>query len=61
VHNKELRDFYSSLSIMRIIKSGWMKWVGHVARMGGKRSAYRCLVRKPGGKSHEEDQDIVDR
>jgi hypothetical protein len=34
LHNKELRDLYSSLSIIRIIKSRRMKWAGHVARMG---------------------------
>jgi hypothetical protein len=34
LHNEELRDLYSSSSIIRIIKSGMMKRVGHVARMG---------------------------
>jgi hypothetical protein len=33
LHNEELRDLYSSPSIIRIIKSRRMKWVGHVARM----------------------------
>jgi hypothetical protein len=37
VHNRELRDFYSSSSIIEIIKSGMMRWVGHVALMGEKR------------------------
>jgi hypothetical protein len=44
---KELRDFYSSPSIIRIIKSRRMRWAGHVARMGEKRNAYRLLVGKP--------------
>jgi hypothetical protein len=43
-------DLYSSPSIFRIIKSRRMRWVGHVARMGEKRNAYRLLVRKPEGK-----------
>jgi hypothetical protein len=34
VHNEELRDFYSSPSIIRIINSRRMRWAGHVARMG---------------------------
>jgi hypothetical protein len=33
-HNKELRDLYSSPSIIRIIKSRRMRWACHVARMG---------------------------
>jgi hypothetical protein len=44
LHNEELRDLYSSPSIIRIIKSRRMRWVGHVARMGKKRSVYRLLV-----------------
>jgi hypothetical protein len=34
-HNEEICNFYSSLSIIRIIKSRRMRWVGHVARRGG--------------------------
>jgi hypothetical protein len=50
LHNEELRDLYSSPSIIRISKSRRMRWVGHVARMGEKRNAYRLLVGKPEGK-----------
>jgi hypothetical protein len=50
LHNEELRDLYSSPSIIRIMKSRRMRWVGHVARMGEKRSAYRLLVGKSEGK-----------
>jgi hypothetical protein len=45
-----LHNLYSSPSIIRIIKSRRMRWVGHVARMGEKRNAYRILVGKPEGK-----------
>jgi hypothetical protein len=48
--NEELRDLYSSPSIIRIIKSKRMRWAGHVARMGEKRNAYKLLVGKPEGK-----------
>jgi hypothetical protein len=35
LHNEELHDFYSSPSIIRIIRLRMMRWAGHVARMGG--------------------------
>jgi hypothetical protein len=34
LHNGELNDLYSSPTIVRVIKSRRMRWVGHVARMG---------------------------
>jgi hypothetical protein len=50
LHNEELRDLYSSPSIIRIIKARKMRSAGHVARMGDKRNAYRLLVGKPEGR-----------
>jgi hypothetical protein len=50
LHNEELRDLYSSPSIIGIIKSIRMRWAGHVARMREKRNAYRLLVGKVRGK-----------
>jgi hypothetical protein len=50
LYNEELHDLYSSPSIIRIIKTRRMRWVGHVARMGEKRNAYRLLVGKPEGR-----------
>jgi hypothetical protein len=47
LHNEELRDLYSSPSIIRIMKTRRMRWAGHVAQMGEKRNAYRLLVGKP--------------
>jgi hypothetical protein len=38
LHNEELRDLYSSPSIIRIIKTRRMKWADHVARMGRRRT-----------------------
>jgi hypothetical protein len=49
LHNEELRDLYSSPSVIRIIKSR-RRWAGHVARRGEKRNAYRLLVGKPEGR-----------
>jgi hypothetical protein len=44
LHSEELRDLYSSPSIIRIIKSRMMRWAGHVARMWEEIKAYRSLV-----------------
>ena len=35
---------------MRVIKSGRMRWAGHVACMGEDRGVYRVLVGKPEGR-----------
>jgi hypothetical protein len=37
LHNEELRDLYSSPSIIRIMKSRKMRWAGNVAGMGETR------------------------
>jgi uncharacterized protein YbdZ (MbtH family) len=50
LHNEELRDLYSSLCRIGMIKSRKMRWAGHVARMGEKQNAYRLLIGKPEGK-----------
>jgi hypothetical protein len=49
LHNEELRDLCSSPIIIRIMKSRWMRWAWHIARMGEKRNVCRLLV-KPEGK-----------
>jgi len=38
-----------------------MRWVGHVARMGVMRNAYRVLVRKPEGKRPETSCRLDER
>jgi hypothetical protein len=50
LRNEELHNLHSSPSIIRMIKSRRMRWAGHVARMGARRSAYRILVGKPEGR-----------
>jgi hypothetical protein len=49
-YNEELHNFYTSTSIIRIVKSRRMWWAGHVARIGEKRNVYRLVVGKPEGK-----------
>jgi hypothetical protein len=56
---KQLGISRAVLSSMELVtKSKRMRWVGHVARMGEKRNAYRVLVGKPERKGHWEDQDV---
>jgi hypothetical protein len=50
LHNEELRDLYSSPSIIKMIKSRRMRWAAHVVRMEEERNAYRLLVGNPEGK-----------
>jgi hypothetical protein len=50
LHNEELRNLYSSPSIIRLIKSRRMRWAGYVARTGEERNAYRILEEEPVGK-----------
>jgi hypothetical protein len=35
LHNDELHSLYSSLNIVRVIKSRRLRWTGHVAHLGG--------------------------
>ena len=49
LHNEELNNLYSSLNIVRVIKSR-IRWAGHVARMEEKRGVHRDLLRKTEGK-----------
>jgi hypothetical protein len=51
LHNKELRDLYSSPSKIRIIRAKRMRWEGLVTLMGEKRNAYRSMVVNPEIKS----------
>jgi len=50
LHNEELHILYTSLNIIRVIKSRRTRWAGHVARIGDMRNAYSILVVKPEGK-----------
>jgi hypothetical protein len=50
LQNEELRDLFSSPSIIGIMKLRRMRWAGHVARMGEKMNTYRLLVGKPEGR-----------
>jgi hypothetical protein len=49
LNNGELNELYSSLEIVRVIKSRRSRWAGHVTRMGEKTGVYRVLVGKSEG------------
>jgi hypothetical protein len=44
LYNEELRNLYSSPSIIRMNKSSRMWWAGNIAGMGEKRITYNLLV-----------------
>jgi len=50
LHNEELHNLYSSLNIVRMIKSRRARWTGYVAHMGEMKNAYKILDGKPEGK-----------
>ena len=50
LRNEALSDMYSTLNIIRVIKSRGMRWTGHVSRMGREEVYTRFLVGKHEGK-----------
>jgi hypothetical protein len=50
LHNDELHSLYSSLNIVRVIKSRRMRWAGHVVCIKEGRGVYRVLVGRSKGK-----------
>ena len=61
LHVEELHDLCCSPNTVRVIKSGRMRWVGHVARMG-RGEGYTCFcwgnLRERG---HLEDPNVHGR
>jgi hypothetical protein len=52
MHNEELHNLYSSLNVIRMMKSKRMRWAGHIACIGEKGNAYRIFVGKPEERDH---------
>jgi hypothetical protein len=46
LRNEELYALYSSLNIIRVIKSRRLRWAGHEAHMEARRGACRVLAAK---------------
>jgi hypothetical protein len=49
LHNDEHHGLYSSLNIVRMIKSRRMRWMGVLACIGDGRGVYRTLIGRPEG------------
>ena len=58
LHNEKFYATYSSLNIIRVIKSRRMRRAGHVARRGKRRDAYKVLEGKPDRRNHFEEPDV---
>jgi hypothetical protein len=50
LHSEELHALYSLPNIILAVKSGRMRWSGHVAGLREGKGAYRVLVGRPEGK-----------
>jgi hypothetical protein len=48
-HN-EFHNLHASANVIRVIKLRRVRWVGHVARMGKIRNAYKIFTGKPEGR-----------
>ena len=59
--HEELNYLYSSPSIVRVIKSGRMRWAGHVARMGGGKAYTRFWWRNLKERDHVGDPGVDGR
>jgi hypothetical protein len=61
LHNDELHNLYSSLNIVRVLKSRRMRWARHVARMGRGEVFTGFWLEDPKGRDHWEDLGIGGR
>jgi hypothetical protein len=61
LHNEEHYAVYSSLHIIREIKSRRMRWATNVALMRERRRSYRASAGRPEGKRPFEDLDVGGR
>ena len=50
LYNEELHSLYHSPNAVRVLKSGRLRWAGHVGKMEEGRSAFKILSGKPTGK-----------
>jgi hypothetical protein len=58
LHDQELHNVYTLLDIIKMIKSRSMRWVGHVARMGGMKMHTTFLSEDLKGRDISEDKGV---
>ena len=61
LHNEELKDLYSSPSIVQVVKSRKMSWAGHVARKGRREGCTGCWWGNLRERDHWGDPDVGGR
>jgi hypothetical protein len=61
LHNQQLHDLYSSLTIVGVIKSRRLRWAGLVACIGEGRGVYRFWWGNPRERDHRGDPGVVGR
>jgi hypothetical protein len=52
--NKELADLYEDINLAAVIKTLWLRCLGHVCRMEEQRDPKMALEGKPGEEGREE-------
>jgi hypothetical protein len=60
-HDEELHYLYTSLTIVRVIKSRRMRWAGHVARMGKGEACRGFLWGKLKERGHWGESNVDER
>jgi hypothetical protein len=58
LHNREFHNLYSSPSIIRMIKSRRMGWVGHVALVERKGLRIGIWLESRKKRNHQKDLDV---
>jgi hypothetical protein len=61
LHNEELHKWYALPRNIRVIITGRMRWVGHIAHIDGVGNACRVLVGNLKGTGHSDDLGVGGR
>jgi hypothetical protein len=58
LHNEELHNFYTSRSVIRMMKLKKMRWAEYIARMGRREMHIEYLWESQKESDHQEDLDV---